>query len=217
LVRHILGRLAVRLPRGIDLDNLEAAGVLGLVEAANRFDAERGSCFKTFAYTRIRGAILDELRRNSPLPQELLERIARIGKILQLLPPPVSIDTIAAETGMSCDDVTDALAAMRLTRNVSWNDIMSSQSSKITGGERPEYRLELAERKQLLAEAIQKLPEAERLAVTLYYMEDLRLKEIGQVLGLSESRACRVLKAAEFKIEEYIRAREENARTGHVA
>jgi RNA polymerase sigma factor for flagellar operon FliA len=209
LVRHILGRLAVRLPRGTDLDNLEAAGVLGLVEAANRFEAERGIRFKTFAYTRIRGAILDELRRNSPLPQELLEKIARITRVLQLLPPPVSIETLAAQTGLSCDEVTDGLAAMRLTRNVSWNGIMSTQSARFAGGERPEERLEQAERKRLLAEAIEHLPEAERLAVTLYYMEDLRLKEIGQVLGLSESRVCRVLKAAEFHIEEFIRAREE--------
>ena len=100
LVRHILGRLAARLPRGTDLDNLEAAGVLGLVEAANRFDADRGIRFKTFAYTRIRGAILDELRRNSPLPQELLEKIARIPRVLQLLPPPVSMETIADEDGV---------------------------------------------------------------------------------------------------------------------
>ncbi len=210
LVRHILGRLAVRLPRGTDLDNLEAAGVLGLVEAANRFEAERGIRFKTFAYTRIRGAILDELRRNSPLPQELLEKIAKIGKVLQLLPPPVGIETIAAMTSLSSDEVTDCLAAMRLTRNVSWNEVLSSQSSRLTDGQRPEEGLEQAERKQLLAQAITRLPGNERLAVTLYYMEDLRLKEIGAVLGLSESRVCRVLKSAEFKIAEYIRAREEN-------
>jgi RNA polymerase sigma factor FliA len=210
LVRHILGRLAVRLPRGTDLDNLEAAGVLGLVEAANRFEPDRGITFKTFAYTRIRGAILDELRRNSPLPQEVLERIAKIRKVLQLLPPPVSALVLAEKTGLSEDDIADSFAAMRLTRNVSWNDILSSQNSKFVGGERPEDRLELAERKRLLAEAITQLPENERLAVTLYYMEDLRLKEIGQVLQLSESRVCRLLKSAEFRLEEHIRAREEN-------
>src|ERR1700722_2155297 len=126
LVRHILGRLAVRLPRGTDLDNLEAAGVLGLVEAANRYEPDRGIRFKTFAYTRIRGAILDELRRNSPLPQELLEKIARIRKVLQLLPPPVSPEVLAEKTSLSEDDLADCFAAMRLTRNVSWNDIMAS-------------------------------------------------------------------------------------------
>src|SRR5438045_1549313 len=72
LVRHILGRMTAKLPPRIDLDNLEAAGMLGLVEAANRFEPDRGVSFKTFAYTRIRGAIYDELRRNSPFPQDLL-------------------------------------------------------------------------------------------------------------------------------------------------
>jgi RNA polymerase sigma factor for flagellar operon FliA len=218
LVRHILGRLAVRLPRGTDLDNLEAAGVLGLVEAANRYEPERGIPFRTFAYTRIRGAILDELRRNSPLPQELLEKIARIRKVLQLLPPPVSVEVLAEKTNLTEDDIADCFAAMRLTRNVSWNDIMSSQNGQLVGGERPEDRMELAERKRLLAEAITRLPENERLAVTLYYMEDLRLKEIGQVLHLSESRVCRLLKSAEFRLEENIRAREENlTHAGHLA
>src|SRR5262245_16577406 len=81
LVRHILGRLTAKLPPRVDLDNLEAAGILGLVEAANRFEPERGVAFKTFAYTRIRGAIYDELRRNSPFPQDLLERIAIVRRI----------------------------------------------------------------------------------------------------------------------------------------
>src|SRR6266404_5239797 len=114
--------MTARLPRGVDVDNLEAAGVLGLVEAANRFEPERGIAFKTFAYTRIRGAIYDELRRNSPLPQDLLERTARVRAALQAMPPPASIEKLALETGFSEDDVTECLAAMRMMRNVSWDD-----------------------------------------------------------------------------------------------
>src|ERR1700677_653251 len=78
LVRHAMGRLAARLPAGVDVENVESAGVLGLVEAANRFDPERGILFATYAYTRIRGAMLDELRRNSFLPQQILEKISGI-------------------------------------------------------------------------------------------------------------------------------------------
>jgi RNA polymerase sigma factor for flagellar operon FliA len=213
LVRHILGRLAARLPRGVDMDNLEAAGVLGLVEAANRYEPERGINFKTFAYTRIRGAIYDELRRNSPLPQELLEQIARVRQAMQSLTPPVSIETLAAQSGLNPDEVTECLAAMRLTRNISWDDIAASSQGQIasaSAADRPDLRLEAAERKRLLVEAITHLPEIERLIVTLYYMEELRLKEIGFVLGLSESRVSRLLKAAEFRIEEHIRAKEDN-------
>ena len=119
LVRHILGRLSARLPHGMDLDNLEAAGVLGLVEAANRFEPDRGIRFKTFAYTRIRGAIYDELRRNSPFPQELLEKIARIRKLLQALPPPVSVETLSLQSGLTEDDVTECQAAIRRSRDIS--------------------------------------------------------------------------------------------------
>jgi RNA polymerase sigma factor for flagellar operon FliA len=212
LVRHILGRLAARLPRGIDVDNLEAAGVLGLVEAANRYEPERGISFKTFAFTRIRGAIYDELRRNCPLPQELLERAARVRAILQALPPPASIEKLALESGLSEDDVSECLAAMRLTRSVSWDDIAGSNFGQLAdAADRPDLLMESAERKRLLTEAITQLPESERLSIILYYMEELRLKEIGRVLNLSESRVSRLLKSAEHRIEEHIRAKEDNA------
>lgn len=211
LVRHILGRMTARLPPRIDLDNLEAAGTLGLVEAANRFEPERGVSFKTFAYTRIRGAIYDELRRNSPFPQELLERIAIVRKILQTLIPPVSIESLAEKSGLGEDDVNECLAAMRLSRTLSWDDVNESSQGAQARTNRPERRLESEERKKLLAEAISALPEMARLAVTLYYMEELRLKEIGQVLNLSESRVSRLLKAAEHQLEEYVRVREDGA------
>jgi RNA polymerase sigma factor FliA len=216
LVRHILGRLSARLPHGTDLDNLEAAGVLGLVEAANRYDPERGIRFKTFAYTRIRGAIYDELRRNCPFPQELLERITKIRKLLQSSAPPVRIETLALHSGLSEDDVSECLAAMRLSRSVSWDDLAGSGNRHLASKvERPDHRMEDTDRKRLLAEAITDLPEIERVAVTLYYLEDLRLKEIGQVLNLSESRVSRLLKAAEHRIEEHIRAKEEITTPGN--
>lgn len=209
LVRHILGRLAAKLPAGVDLDNLEAAGTLGLVEAASRYDPERGIHFKTYAYTRIRGAIYDELRRNCPLPQELLERVARLRKIMQTLPPPVSLETLARESGLSEGDVAECLAAMRITRTLSWDSVKEPDESRsVRGGERPDAKLEDDERKKILVEAITQLPESERIAVTLYYMEDLRLKEIGKVLNLSESRVSRLLKSAELRIEEFIRNKE---------
>jgi RNA polymerase sigma factor for flagellar operon FliA len=212
LVRHILGRLAAKLPHGIDLENLEAAGTLGLVEAANRFQPERGIHFKTFAYTRIRGAIYDEMRRNCPFPQELLERVAQVRDVLQSLPPPVRAETLAQRTGLSEEAVNECLTAMRLTRVVSWDDIAEPSDAALAGNastsERPEMRMETIERRRFLVDAISTLPESERLAVTLYYMEDLRLKEIGQVLNLSESRVSRLLKAAHHRIEEHIRAKE---------
>ncbi|MBI1831965.1 MAG: sigma-70 family RNA polymerase sigma factor [Planctomycetes bacterium] len=209
LVRHILGRMKARLPRHIDVENLEAAGTLGLVEAANRYEPDRGVAFKTFAYTRIRGAIYDELRRNSMFPQEMLERIALVQDTLRTLSPPVQIADIARKTGLTEDDVNECLAAIRMSRTLSWEDVgdRGRQACRAAPND-PDHRLEGEGRRKVLAQAIAALPMTERLVITLYYMEDLRLKEIGYVLKLSESRVSRLLKSAEHLIEEFIRARE---------
>ena len=208
LVRHVIGRLRAKCPRGIDLENLEAAGVLGLVEAANRFEPERGTRFETFAYMRIRGAVLDELRRNCPLPQQLLERIARVRAAYRRLTPPVTVEQLADATGLAADDVAECLSALRLTRAISWDDIVGTPLARAAHGEQPEHQLESAEQRKLLAEAIAHLPERERLVVTLYYLEELRLKEIGLVLELSESRVSRLLKTAVFNLGEFMRVRQ---------
>jgi RNA polymerase sigma factor for flagellar operon FliA len=208
LVRHILGKLVAQLPAGVDVENLESAGTLGLVEAANKFDPERGIKFETYAYTRIRGAILDELRRNCPLPQHVLERVARLRKAYEQLPAGATADDLAAASGLSGDEVADCLAAMRLTRMASWETGDAPDAHVADRGEPPDALAERAEQKELLADALQALPERERLVVTLYYLEDLRLKEIGAVLGLSESRVSRVLSAALFQMGEYMRARQ---------
>ena len=209
LVRHILGKLAAQLPPGVDVENLESAGVLGLVEAANNFDPERGNQFSTFAFLRVRGAILDELRRNCPLPQQMLERVALVRKAHKELPPPVTVPALAAATGLSDDEVADCLAAIRMTRMVSLEGRAEMVGTRLDDrAERPDVLAERAELGRLLADALAALPERERLIVTLYYKEDLRLKEIGQVLKLSESRVSRLLNAALFDIGEYIRARE---------
>ncbi len=209
LVRHILARLTIHLPAGVDVENLTSAGTLGLVEAANKFDPERGIKFETFAYARIRGAVLDELRRNCPLPQHLLERLARVQKAYRELPPPVTREALAAATGLSATDIADCLTALRMTRMLSWESLPDSAQDHLHRTvDRPESALELAEQKKLLSQAIVQLSERQRLVVTLYYMENLRLKEIGQVLSLSESRVSRLLSEALFDLGEHMRVRE---------
>jgi RNA polymerase sigma factor for flagellar operon FliA len=209
LVRHVLGRLAAELPSGVDVENLEAAGALGLVEAANSFNVEKGVKFETFARHRVRGAMLDELRRNSPIPQHLFAGLALVRKAYRVMPPPVTVDKLAAATGLSDDKVTDCLAAIRLTRILSLDqraDNTADWPDERQG--RPDAAMDDAEQRQLLAEALEALPEQARLVVTLSFLEDLRLKEIGAVLRLSESRVCRLLSQALFDLGETMRARQ---------
>jgi RNA polymerase sigma factor for flagellar operon FliA len=202
LVRHLMGKLTARLPSGVDVENLESAGMLGLVEAADRYDSSRGVDFKTFASLRIRGAIVDEARRNCPLPQEVMHRVALITKAQDKLTPPITVDDIMRETGLSHDDVCDGLLAMPLIRVQSLDQIVDDPTRQTDGS--PEAQAERAEQKRLLADAIAALPERERLVVTMYYKDDLRLKEIGEVLNLSESRVSRVLAGAQLQLRKYV-------------
>jgi RNA polymerase sigma factor for flagellar operon FliA len=208
VVRHVVGRLLAELPPSLDSENLEAAGMLGLVEAARHFDPNRGVDFRAYAQSRIRGAVLDELRRNCPLPQRVLERVSRIRKAHQELPPPVTIEALARATGFSREDVVDCLGAIRITQMVSWDGLGEPIDTRPDGGiESPDSAVEREERQRVLQKAIAQLPERDRIIVTLYFLEDLRLKEIGQVLKLSESRVSRVLNEALLQLGEYLRAR----------
>lgn len=208
LVRHITGKITAQLPPETDIANLESAGVLGLVEAATKFNPERGVKFVSYAYPRVRGAILDELRRNCPLPQQMMERVSKVRKAYEEIEGKATVDRLAASSGLTQDEVSDCLSAMRLTRMISWEGEAEALEAQLTDREsRPDVQAERAEQKQLLAQGIASLSERERLVVTLYYLEDLRLKEIGQVLQLSESRVSRLLSSALFHLGEYVKAR----------
>ncbi len=202
LVRHLTGKVTARLPFGVDIENLESAGMLGLVEAASRYDATRGVDFKSFAALRIRGAIYDEARRNCPLPQEVMQRVMLVAKAQEQLPAPITVEDLIAETGLSKDEVLDALLAMPLIRVQSLDQVLGDPTRQTEAA--PDASAEHAEQRRLLADAIAALPERERLVVTLYYMEDLRLKEIGEVLKLSESRVSRLLAAAQLQLRMYV-------------
>lgn len=207
LVRHVLRRCVGELPEGVDLENLEAAGVLGLVEAAQHFDPARGVPFGVFARKRIQGAVWDELRRNSPLPQQMLARIATIRRYLEQTPPPVSPEQLSDALGMSREEIGQALDAMRISRMRSWEDRETRPWDLISP--HAETPLDESERKELLqamTQAITELPEQERIVLNLYHHEDLRLREIAAAMRLSESRISRVLASAEFRLGQRLRA-----------
>lgn len=189
-VRQVLGRMLVTLPDSIDKENLEAAGVLGLVEAAHHFDPGRNVEFAAFAYHRIRGAILDELRRNCPLPQHMLEKWSRIREAIATFNVPVSMDLLAARSGCSTQEVEECLDAIRLTRPEAWQEEFD------LAGPECNSELECQDRAARLASAIEQLDGRLRAIVGMYYRDNLRLKEIGEVMDLSESRVSRLLQQA---------------------
>lgn len=205
-VRKILSTMTVGLPAHVDRDGLESAGVVGLVEAANSYDPTREVPFKTYAYTRIRGAILDELRKTSMVSQQTLQQISVIRSAYETLPPPVTPEMLAEHTGLTLEQVTASLEAMRFLTPQNWNDLYCTlHSSWRDSQDQPEKHLEVEESKQILARSIEQLPEKERLVLSMYFADDLNLAEIGAVLDISESYASRLLASAKFRLKELYR------------
>ena len=200
-VRHILTRLTANLPRNIDSENLESAGVLGLLEAASQYDPDRNVEFRTFAYQRIRGAILDELRRNCPLSQQMLQKVSLIRQIKADLQNNATVEQIAQAAEMTVEEVSQCMTAERLTRPEGWNDAFRVQGH--VGDNDAPSEMEVQEMLHILADGIETLPDKMRIALALHYNEGLKLKEVGEVLGLSESRVSRILDAARSKLQDY--------------
>lgn len=204
-VKYILGKLLHQLPRGVDAENLESAGVLGLIEAASQYDPDRNVEFRTFSYRRIRGAILDELRRNCPLSQQMLQKITTLRQLRSQYQGAVSVEQLADASGMSVHEVNECIQGARLTRPDSWSDDVRVRGH--IGDNDSPGEMETAEMQQVLADGVESLPDRMRIAVALHYNEGLKLKEVGEVLQLSESRVSRMLDGARTRLQEYVRRR----------
>ena len=207
LLKHIAGRIAFDLPASVDRDDLIGYGMIGLVQAADAWEPGRGLAFSTFAYTRIRGAILDELRRADFLPRgrrekvrELERAVARLEQTTGLPPLP---EAIADELGVSLGDVDQILLS---AKSAACTSLDSDGSGELRGllsdpsSDDPQGSVEWLEMKQLLVEAIQALPEQEKSVVTLYYAEELLLREIAEVLGVTESRVSQIHTRALYRL-----------------
>lgn len=189
-------------------ENLHSAGIVGLVQAAHGYDPDQGVAFRTFAYPRVRGAIVDEMRKQSPVSQAVLQNIGRVRKAHDSIEPPVTQEKLAEATGLSIEQVNTCLEAMRFIKPDNWNDL----SDVIHGSWRnapntPEHDVEREELRRILAEGIESLPEQERIVLTLYFTEELKLAEIGKVINLSESRVSKILTNAKFLLQEIVRCR----------
>ncbi|MEM6468477.1 MAG: sigma-70 family RNA polymerase sigma factor [Planctomycetota bacterium] len=205
-VGRILSTMTFFVSDPSDRENLHSAGVVGLIEAASGFDPSKGVAFRTFAYPRIRGAIIDELRELSPVSPAVMRTIGKVKRACETLEPPLSPELLAERLSLTVDDVVQSLEAMRFIKPDNWQDL--SDVVHETWGTRSDSPQDVAEKEEmsrLVAELIEDLPERERLVMTLYYHEELNLAEIGAVMGFSESQASRLLAAARFRLSEAIR------------
>lgn len=208
LLRHIVGRMALDLPGSIERDDLMGYGMIGLLGAADTFDPGRGLAFSTFSYSRIRGAILDELRRADFLPRGRRERVRALDGVVRKLEQQdgckPSLERVAAEMELGLEDVDEILLSASSAAQASLDD------GDVTDGlrsflrdptsEDPAESAEWNELKDLLVQVISDLSDAEQTVITLYYSEDLLLREIGEVLGVTESRASQIHSRALYRL-----------------
>lgn len=200
LVKRIAHHLLARLPASVQVDDLIQAGMIGLLEAARQYDPGKGASFETYAGIRIRGAMVDELRRGDWVPRSVHRSSRRIAETIQQVEARTGRDArdteVAAALGVSLDEYHRMLLDGSIGRVIGLEDLASPDDafSEGLGGaiDGPETSHAEQAFQKSLAEAIAGLPERERLILSLYYDEELNLKEIGAVLGVSESRVCQI-------------------------
>jgi RNA polymerase sigma factor FliA len=206
LVKYVAGRLASSLPQTVDTADLISYGIFGLIDAIEKFDPERAIKFETYAISRIKGAIIDELRAMDWVPRSVRSRAREIEAAYVALENTLrrvpSDQEVADYMSISLKEFQDLLAKLAYTSVVSFEELWvggeRDESQNAIGSirddtaEDPVAIFETGEIKEILAGAIDKLPDRERTVIALYYYEGLTLKEIGQVLGVTESRVSQL-------------------------
>jgi RNA polymerase sigma factor for flagellar operon FliA len=205
LIRYIVNRIAVRLPSHIDLDDLHNTGVIGLMDAIEKYDPDKNCKFKTYAEFRIKGAILDQLRSLDWVPRSVRQKGRRLerayGEVEQRLGRSATEDEVADSLGLQLDKLQELVNQVRGISLVNLEEIRGGGSEGDRAGsyadiiedvnaENPYSTLKLHELRGIVADTIATLPEKERLVISLYYYEDLNMKDIGNILGITESGVC---------------------------
>ncbi len=219
LIKYIAQRIAARLPANIELDDLISSGVIGLMDAIEKYDSSRDNKFKTYAEFRIRGAILDELRSQDWVPRSVREKAKLLeraySKIEQEKGRQATDEEVCAELNINQDEYYEMLNQVRSVSILSFDDISSfskadKKSLHSLGDGSPKVstpfsEVNVASLKRMIAEAIKDLPEKQRLVLSLYYYEDLNLKEIGRVLDVTESRVSQLHTQAVLRLKGKLR------------
>ncbi len=207
LVARVAGAIGARLPHSVEICDLTQAGVLGLLDAAAKFDRAKGVRFRTYAELRIRGAILDSLRSLDWVPRSLRRQRRELQRAESRLEAKLgrspSDEELASEMELSLDDLEAARERVRRVEVASFGaesfDRVAAQTVDPLSPN-PHELLERSEIESLLARAIEKLPARERLVLTLYYHEELTMKEVGGILGVNESRVSQIHSKAVSKL-----------------
>lgn len=204
LVKYIASRVIIGKTKYIDYDDLVGYGMLGLMDAMKKFDPSKGMKFSTYASIRIRGSMIDELRRISPIPKSAMDKLNKYNEAVEKLQmknfKEPKLEEVAKELDMSLKEVSQIENYINYISVVSLEDFIFSDDEDISlmstvvdkDSPSPEKTLEEKELIEYLEKAINKLKERDRIVLSLYYYERLTLKEIGKVLEVSESRACQL-------------------------
>jgi len=206
LVKYVAGRLGSGLPAHVDEGDLVSYGLLGLIGAIERYDPGRDIKFETYAIARIKGAIIDELRALDWVPRSVRSRAREIERAIAELEAKLGTaptdEEIAAKLGITVSDLEDSLTDISRSSIAALDELwsVSGEGDQVslldtiedTTGPQPAEALDETEMREALADAIARLPEREKLVVTLYYYEELTLREIGEVLGVTESRVSQL-------------------------
>lgn len=219
LVKYLAGRLAIKLPPFIGQEDLESYGVFGLLEAVEKYNPDQGASFNVYAYSRVRGAMIDEIRKLNWIPRTMWQKIQHLNATRERLQKELGANatnkTLAEAMGITVNELhklagqANLLSLSSLDETVMvadgemvrWGDMIQDPTSPD-----PLDIIEDEEGRTLLAKAIDELPEKDRMILSLYYQEGLTLKEIGRVLEVSESRVCqlhtRALKRLRSKLDQ---------------
>ena len=205
LIKFIAQKIAVRLPSNIELDDLISSGVIGLMDAIEKYDPSRDNKFKTYAEFRIRGSILDELRAQDWVPRSVRDKAKLLDRTIVKLEASLgrnaTEDEICESLGINMEEFHDLVNQVRpvsmlsIDEAATFSNVDKKSILNILEGSKlnnPHSQLNIKNIKEVIARAIEELPEKQRLVLSLYYYEDLNLKEIGQVLEVTESRVSQL-------------------------
>lgn len=205
LVKYVAGRVAVGMPANVEHSDLVSYGIFGLMDAIEKFDVDKGFKFETYAITRIKGAIIDELRSVDWVPRSIRSRARKLEQAIQKLESELrrspSEEELAAELEWTVEELQDTLARVSMTSVAALDEVLD-----IGDGDRislvdtlqdltavlPEESYDDLETKQLLRQTLTRLTEREQTVLGLYYFEGMTLSQVGDVLGVTESRVCQI-------------------------